>query len=469
MKRAAAILALMASACTSMQPAYVRPDPAIPASWPVGDAYLRQSEATLPAVTYRHIFRDPRLQTLIDQALVNNRDLMVAASNIAAAREQVRIQRAQQLPQVDASAGATVSGSGSGSGVDASYQAGVGVPNFEIDLFGRLRSLTDVQRNRYFATEAAARTVRLALVADIATAWLNYAADASLLGIAEDTVASADKSVRLTRARLEGGIAPRTDLRQAEQILEGAKADAADQKTALAQDVNLLRLLVGAEINPALLPVSIDQAAPTVAELPAGLDSQVLLRRPDVVEAEYQLRAANAQIGAARAALFPRISLTGLLGFASSALTSLFSADSLAWSASGDATYTIFQAGAGRANVRLTEAQRAAAVAAYQRAIQQAFREVADALARRGTIGEQLRARQAQRAAAADSYLLTEARYRNGIESFLGSLDAQRSYYSAQRTLVLSQLEAATNRVELYRSLGGDSSLTAPITETAAP
>jgi outer membrane protein, multidrug efflux system len=215
--------------------------------------------------------------------------------------------------------------------------------------------------------------------------------------------------------------------------------------------------------------VLIDQAAPTVAELPAGLDSQVLLRRPDVVEAEYRLRAANAQIGAARAALFPRISLTGLLGLASSALTSLFSADSLAWSASGDATYTIFQAGAGRANVRLTEAEKAAAVATYQRTLQQAFREVADALARRGTIGEQLRARQAQREAAADSYLLTEARYRNGIESFLGSLDAQRSYYSAQRTLVLSQLEASTNGVVLYRSLGGDSSLTAPITEIAAP
>ena len=469
MRKFAAFLALMAAGCASMQPAYVRPDSAVPASWPVGDAYLRQSEAALPAVTYRDIFRDPRLQKLIEQALVNNRDLMIAAANIAAAREQVRIQRAQQLPQVDAGAGATLAESGSGSSVEDSYQAGLSIPSFEIDLFGRLRSLTDVQRNRYFATEAAARTTRLALVADIATAWLSYSADASLLGIAEDTVASAEKSVRLTRARLEGGIAPRTDLRQAEQILEAARADAADQKTALAQDVNLLQLLVGAPIDPRLLPASIDQAAPTVAELPAGLDSQILLRRPDVVEAEYELRAANAQIGAARAALFPRISLTGLLGFASTALTGLFSGDSLAWNASGDTTYTIFQAGAGRANVRLTEAQKAAAVATYQRTIQQAFREVADALARRGTIGEQLRARQAQREAAADSYMLTEARYRNGIESFLGSLDAQRSYYSAQRILVLSRLEASTNLVALYRSLGGDSSLSGPAIGTAGP
>jgi len=444
-----------------MQPAYIRPDSAIPASWPTGDAYLRQSEAALPVVTYRDIFRDPRLQALIEQALINNRDLAVAAANISAAREQVRIQRAQQFPQVDAGGSVTVSGSrDDDKDVSANYQAGLSVPSFEVDLFGRLRSLTNVQRNRYLATEAAARATRLALVSDIADAWLTYAADSSLLRIAEDTVTSAEKSLKLTRARLEGGIAPRTDLRQAEQVMENAKADAADQRTALAQDVNLLRLLVGSEVDPKLLPASIDQAAPTVAELPAGLDSQVLLRRPDVVEAEYQLRAANAQIGAARAALFPRISLTGLVGLASSALTSLFSGGAFAWSAGADATYTIFQAGAGRANVRLTEAQKAAAIATYQRTIQQAFREVADALARRGTIGEQVRARQAQREAAADTYLLTEARYRNGIDSFLGSLDAQRSYYSAQRTLVLSRLEAATNLVDLYRSLGGDSLLT---------
>ena len=448
-----------------MQPAHVRPDAAVPASWPTGDAYLRQTEATLPAVTYRDIFRDPRLQALIEQALVNNRDLAVAAANISAAREQYRIQRAQQLPRLDAGAGATVSGTegsgGTGSSTAERYELGLSVPSYEVDLFGRLRSLTDVQRNLFFATEAAARTTRLALVSDLAAAWLTYAADSSLLRIAEDTVASAEKSVRLTRARLEGGIAPRTDLRQAEQVLEGAKADAADQRTALAQDVNLLRLLVGAEVDPRLLPASIDQAAPTVAELPAGLDSTVLLRRPDVVEAEYQLRAADARIGAARAALFPRISLTGLAGLASTALTSLLTGGAFAWSAGADASYTIFQGGAGRANVRLSEAQRSAAVATYQRTVQQAFREVADALARRGTIGEQLRARQAQREAAADSYLLTEARYRNGIESFLGSLDAQRSYYSAQRTMVLSQLGAATNLVELYRALGGDSLLTA--------
>lgn len=458
MRRMTPLVVLVLAGCMSMEPHYVQPDPAIPASWPAGDAYLRQSEATLPAVTYRDIFRDQRLQALIDQALVNNRDLRIAAANIAAARAQYRIQRAERFPQVDASAGATAAPTtaAGASRVDTSYAAGVGIPSFELDLFGRVASLTHAQLNRYLATEAGARATRLTLVANIADAWLLYAADASLLKIAEDTANSAERSVQLTRARLEGGIAPRTDLRQAQQILETARADLADQRTALAQDVNLLQLLVGAPIDMQLLPHSIDEAAATFAELPAGLNSYVLLRRPDVIEAEYQLRAANAEIGAARAALFPRISLTGLLGFASSALTGVFTGGAFTWSASADASYPIFSAGAGKANVRLTEAQRDAAVATYQKTVQTAFREVSDALARRGTIGDLLRARRANMQAAADTYRLSEARYREGIDPFLSTLDSQRSYYSAQQMLVLGRLTAAANLVGLYQTLGGD-------------
>jgi outer membrane protein, multidrug efflux system len=456
-KRCAPLIALTLAGCMSLDPHYVRPEPAIPASWPAGDPYLRQSEAALPAVTYRDIFRDPRLQTLIEQALLNNRDLQIAAANIAAAREQYRIQRAERFPEVDASAGVAATGSDTGSAVTAQYTAGVGVPSFEVDLFGRIASLTRADLNRFLATEAGARATRLTLVSDVATAWFTYAADSSLLQIAEQTAASAEKSVWLTRARLEGGIAPRTDLRQAEQILNQARADTANLRTQVAQDVNLLQLLVGAPIDARLLSRSIDEAAPTVAELPAGLNSYVLLRRPDVMQGEYQLLAANAEIGAARAALFPRISLTGLLGIASSSLTGLFSGGAFGWSGSADATYPIFRAGAGKANVRLTEAQRDAAIATYQKAIQTAFREVADALARRGTINDQLRARQAQAAAAADNYMLSNARYREGIDSFLSSLDAQRSYYLAQQTLVQSKLVAASNLVDLYESLGGDS------------
>ena len=450
--------ALLVASCTTLEPDYVRPDPAVPMSWQAGDPYVRQSQADLPAVTYRDIFRDPRLQGLIELGIANNRDLMVAAYNIAASRQRYRIQRSELFPQVDA--GGTVAGqpaTGTGeSGADLEYRAGLAVTSFELDLFGRVRSLSKAELNRYFATEAAGRSTRLALVSDIAIAWLTYGADASILKIAEDTAASAERSVRLTRARLEGGIAPRTDLRQAEQILHAAQALVAQQRTLLAQDVNLLQLLVGAPIDPKLLPASIEQAAPTVVALPEGVSSMVLLRRPDVMEAEYQLLAANAEIGAARAALFPNISLTGLLGLASSSLGGLLSSG-LNWSASAAAGYTIFDAGGNRANVRRTEAERDAAIAAYQKAIQSAFREVGDALARQGTAGDELRARQAQEASAADNYRLAEARYRAGIDNFLATLDAQRTYYSAQQSLVQMRLAAATNLVDLYRALGGDS------------
>ena len=455
MRKVAALVALLAAGCTTMEPNYGRPDPAVPASWPAGDSYLRHSEATLPSLPYQQVFRDPRLQTLIAQGLVNNRDLMVAAANIAAAREQYRIQRANQFPEITAGGSADVQTRESGSGLAANYTAGVQMPSFELDLFGRIRSQSHAALNRYLSTEAGARATRLTLVSDIATAWLTYGSDATLLQIARDTETAAVKSVRLTRLRLEGGIAPRTDLRQAEQILSQARADLADQRTAVAQDVNLMQLLVGAPIDPNLLPRSIEEAAASVIPVPTGTDSYVLLRRPDVVQAEYTLRAANADIGAARAALFPRISLNALLGFAGSSIGSLFS--SLGAGAGVDATYSIFNAGAGRANVRLTEAQRAAAVATYQRAIQTAFREVSDALARQGTLNDLLAANQTQKAAAADTYVLTEARYREGIDPFLNVLDAQRSYYAAQRTQALGRLTAAQNQVELYQALGGDS------------
>ena len=416
MKRGAALLALLATGCASLQPANVRPDPSIPASWPAGDPYLVQSEVGLPALTYKQVFTDARLQTLIAEAIENNRNLRATAANIAAAREQYRIQRAEQFPTVDASGGATFSGD-KGKGISAQYQAGVTVPSYEIDLFGRLRSLTDVELNRYFSTEAGARSTRLTLVANVASAWLAYAADSSLLLVDQQTAASAQKSVRITRIRLQGGVAPRTDVDQAEQILAVAQADLARQRTAVAQDANALRLLVGGPVDPSLLAGSIDEAFGTVAPLATGLNSYVLLRRPDVIQAEYSLRAANANIGAARAELFPRITLTGLLGFASGALLKLFTGGAFGWSLGANANYTIFQAGAGHANVRLTQAQQRAAVAAYQEAIQTAFREVSDALARRGTINDEIGARQRQRAVTSDSYLLTEARYNAGIRS----------------------------------------------------
>jgi len=466
MRRLALFLAVTSLGGCSMDPHYVRPELPVPPSWPVGDAYLKQSEAALPSISYRDIFRDPRLQTLIEQALINNRDLRVAAANIASARAQYHIQRAELLPEVDASAGYRFAdpGGGNSSGTSTnrgsgSFSTDIGINAFEIDLFGRVRSLSRAAQNRYFETEAAARATRLTLVGDIGTAWLTYASDKSLLKIAQDTAASAESSVKLTRARLDGGIAPRTDLAQAQIVLTTAQSDLAQQTTLVAQDVNALQLLVGAPIDPALLPASIDEAAQSFAELPAGLDSGILLRRPDVVQAEYELRATNAEIGAARAALFPRISLTALAGFASGPLGSLFTGGAFNYSVAPNVSYPIFRAGAGKAGVRQSEAQRDAALASYEKAIQTAFREVSDALARRGTIEAQTTAQLALAAAASDNYRLSDARYRGGIDTFLQSLDAQRSLYSAQRSLIATQLVAASNRVTLYRVLGGDATL----------
>lgn len=474
-------LALALSAC-SLAPKYLTPALPVADTWPAGDVYLAQSEATLPAVSHSEIFRDPRLQQLITRALENNRDLRVAAANLTAARAQVRVVRAGQFPAIGVTGSATYSEAGSsntgttnsgssGTTVNSrsgwTYSAQGGVSSFEVDLFGRLANATESQRNAALATEAAARTVRLGLVADLAQAWATYGADRDLLVIAEATASIAERSVELTRLRLKGGVAPRTDLRQAEQVLETARSDVAEQRTALAQDANVIRLLVGAEYDEGLLPASISEVIASLAVVPAGTSSQVLLRRPDVVEAEYDLRSANADIGVARAQLFPTVSLTGLTGFASSALSSLFSGGAFRWSAGGDASYNLFNAGGRVANVEVSKAQRDAALAAYERAIQVAFREVSDALADQGTIAERLRSAAANAAAAEDTARLTEARYRYGVEGFLSSLDAQRSLYTARRSEIATRLAAASNRVTLYRVLGGDAataSSAAPVT-----
>ena len=453
---AMSLAALLLAGC-SMTPPYERPSAPIRASWPVGDATLRQSEAGLPAVPWRSLFADPGLATLIDSALTNNRDLAVALANVRAARARYRIQRADRLPVVEVGAGAGTQGTDSDT--SGRFSADIGVTAFELDLFGRVAALSEAEQQRYFASEAGARAVRIALVGDVADAWVATAADRSLLALAQDTAANARRAVTLTRARLEGGIAPRTDLRQAEQILFTAEADVARLTTAVAQDINALELLTGGPVDAALLPAAIEPAGDLIALLPAGLDSAVLLRRPDVIQAEYELRAANAEIGAARAALFPRISLTGLAGFASTALSGLFGSGGFAFSGNAGISYPIFNAGAGRAGVELSQAQRDAALASYEGAIQAAFRDVADALARAGTYAEEERAQRALVAAAEDTFTLTDARYRGGIDPFLTRLDAQRSLYSAQRTLVSTLAGRASNRITLYRALGADPSI----------
>lgn len=449
------LMLLAALAGCSMEPKYARTELPVPSSWPVGDAYLKQTEAALPSYRWQDVFGDPRLRAVIAQALANNQDLAVAAANIAAARAQFKIQRAELLPQLDLGAGYRRTGGGAGPDGD-NVSLDFGFSGYELDLFGRIRSETHAAQNRYFATEAGARATRLTLVSDVAGAWLAYAADSSLLSIAERTAETARQSVALTRTRLEGGIAPRTDLRQAEIVLRTAEADIAEQTTAVAQDLNALQLLVGAPIDSANLPTTIDDAGARLSEVPAGLDSAILLRRPDVIQAEWQLRAATADIGAARAALFPRISLTTLLGFAAPALGGLFDGGNFSYSAGADANFPIFRAGAGRANVALSEAQRDAALATYRKAIQSAFADVADALARRGTIDRQLASVRAGREAAADNFALADLRYRGGVANYLESLTAQQALYSAERSLVTVQRLRAINVAALYRSLGGE-------------
>ena len=467
--RALLLASTLALTGCSLAPKTVLPTPPVPQSWPVGDAYLLQSEAALPVLSYQSVFTDPRLQSLAEQALTNNRDLRVAYANVAAARAQARVTRSGQFPAIGISGGAGYSdggGNGTGGGGSGDFSLRGGITAFELDLFGKLANATESDRNRALATEAASRTVRLALIANLADAWATYGADRDLLAIAQDTAANARENVRLTRARLDGGVAPRTDLRQAEQILATAEDAIAAQTSALAQDENLIRLLVGGDVDRALLPGGLADVTPAIASLPAGVNSQILLRRPDVIEAEYSLRAANADIGVARAQLFPSISLTGLLGFASNALSSLFDSGSFSWSAGGDMTAPIFDAGGRRAGVAVSEAQRDAALANYEGAIQTAFREVADALAVQGTIAERVRAAAANTAAAADTAMLTDARYKGGVDSFLASLDAQRSLYAARRSEIATQLLLAQTRIALFRALGGDSGAG---TETAPP
>ena len=469
-----AILLAVTMVCgCSLEPKYVAPLPAVPQSWPVGDPALRASEASLAALGYRDVFRDTHLQNLIRQGLANNQDIRLAVANIAAARGLYRVQRSALLPSITASGSGSIRDGGNGGfggtnangggtangGSTTQYSVNIGASAFEIDLFGRIRSQSNAALNSYFATEAAARAVRLTLVADIADAYLTLATDRTLLGIAQDTVRSAERSVTLTRARLAGGVAPRTDLRQAETVLGTAQSDVANLTTLVAQDRNALDLLVGAPVAMGDLPPSIEAVESAIAPVPAGLDSSILLRRPDVIESEFRLRAANAQIGAARAAFFPRISLTSLAGFASTALGSLFSGGAFNYSVAPGMTLPLFDGGANRGNLAVARAQFEAASASYQRTIQAAFRDVADALARRATIADQAGAQTRLEAAAQDTARLTDARYRGGVASFLESLDAQRSLYSARRSLASTRLVRARNLVDLYRAVGGDPTL----------
>ena len=451
--------ALLAGACTTLTPNYERPAAPVPASFP---GVTADSEARAVAdIAWRDYFADPRLRELIELALANNRDLRISTLNIEQARAQYRIQRADRFPAINAGIGETTTrtpGDLTTSGnatISRQYSANLGLSAWELDFFGRVRSLSEQALETYLGTEEARRSAQLSLVAEVATAWLTLAADRELRDLAQNTFETQQKSLSLTRKSFEAGASSALDLRQAETTMQRARADAALYTAQVARDENALALLAGTPVPATLLPEKLVDAVSALAELPAGVPSSVLARRPDVLQAERQLRAANASIGAARAAFFPRITLTASAGTASSTLDGLFGSGSRNWSFSPQLSLPIFNAGALRASLDVAEVQRDINVATYEKTIQSAFREVADGLADRATLAEQLDAERRLVAASEETFRLSEARYRNGIDSYLGLLDAQRSLYSAQQELIGVRLSEASNRVTLYKVLGG--------------
>ncbi len=457
---ALAVGTALLSACGTLAPDYERPAAPVAAAWPQqGD----ETAGATPAaeLPWHDYFTDPRLQALIARALEDNRDLSVALLNIEQARARYRIQRAERLPAIDAGARQSVqrlpadlNGNGQAA-ISRQYGASVGLASWELDLFGRIRSLQDAALQTYLASEEARRGAQLSLVAELAEAWFTLAADRSQLALAQRTFEAQQQSRDITARSLALGVASRLELSQLETTLQRARADVARLEAQVAADRNALELLAGGPLAEALLPTSLDDAGGTLALPPAGLPSEVLVRRPDVLQAEHRLQAANADIGAARAAFFPSISLTAAAGTASASLDGLFEAGARSWSFVPQVSVPIFHAGALQASLEVAEIQRDIEVANYEQAIQSAFREVADALAERATIDRRLDAERKLVEASRDAFDLSDARYRRGIDSYLNQLDAQRTLYAAEQELIRTRLVETSNRVQLYKALGG--------------
>ena len=458
-------LFLALTGCASMAPEYTQPAAPVPAEWPSGPACGEETDTSsgqaAAATPWQQFFADARLQKLITLALENNRDLRVAILNIERTRAQYRIQRAELLPAVDAIGGASYQrvpddlASSGKARTEEQYLVELGISGYELDFFGRVRSLEDQALARYLASEEAQRSAQLSLVAEVAAAWLNLAADRERLQLSRETLDSNKATFELTRRRFEAGVASELDLRQAQTSVEASRGEVARATRLQAVDENNLRLLVGADLPAELLAAPTLSSIGLLPELATGQPSTVLLQRPDILQAENLLKGSNANIGAARAAFFPRIVLSGVGGFASDELTGLFQDGSLAWNFIPRVTLPIFDAGRNQANLEVAETDRAIALAGYEKAIQTAFREVADALAQRGTIEEELNAQQALVEATAQTHRLAEARFAKGIDSFLNVLDAQRSFSSAQQNLINVRLARLTSQVTLYKVLGG--------------
>ena len=466
---AAALLAAVAGC--SMIPAYQRPPAPVAAQFPGSDgtpAALRAAD-----IEWRRFFTDPRLQQLIEIGLQNNRDLRVALLNIERARALYQVQRADELPTVNATGqhnNQRIPGGASpvGTGYLLRYhQLGIGITSFELDFFGRVRSLGEQALATYLATEEARKNTQIVLVAAIANAWLTLLADDELLALAGDTLKTREESQRLAQLRFDSGVASELDLRQSQTLLESARASLAQLTRQRAFDENALVLLAGQSLPADLTAGRALNGQDLLADIPPGLPSDLLVTRPDIRAAEQQLIAANANIGAARANLFPRIALTTSVGVASRELSDLFSIRNKSWSFIPGVSLPIFDGGRNRASLEVSQVNRDIAVAQYEKSIQTAFREVADALAGRAALAAQLKSLQAQADAENARFKLSDLRYRGGVASHLDLLDAQRSLYGARQAVIQTQLQQLQNQVNLYKALGGG--WTGPPAPAAAP
>jgi multidrug efflux system outer membrane protein len=461
MNKSALTLALAAAlAGCSLAPNYERPESGLPERWTPATLQADAGQvASVPAAElgWQGFFRDARLQRLIGIALENNRDLRIATLNVEAFRAQYRVQRADLFPGVSADAAMSRTRTPEAvnplAGINTQYSATLGL-SWELDLFGRVRSLRDQALEQYFASEAAQRSAKVSLVAGVANAWLALQADQALLQVASDTLKTYEESLALTQRSYDVGVASALELSQAKTAADSTRGALSAFTRLVAQDRNALTQLLGGPVPAELLePTGLQDDL--LAEVPAGLPSDLLRSRPDILQAEHQLRAANANIGAARAAFFPRIGLTGAAGLASGELSDLFGSDAGYWSFTPSISLPIFNAGRLRANRDYAEVAKNIQVAQYEKAIQTGFREVADGLAARATYSDQVSAQRNLLATSEEYYQLAERRYRGGVDSYLSLLDAQRQLFVARQQLIGDRLAQLISEVNLYKALGG--------------
>lgn len=453
----AALAALLLGGC-SFIPTYERPAAPVPDSYPAANAADTTGAKAAADINWQDYFTDPHLQTLIDLALRNNRDLRMAMLRVEQARAQFDIQRSAEYPTVSGIGSFTRQPSTATGKYGSIYQVGLGITSWEIDFFGRIAALKEQALAQYLSTDEARKASQISLVSAVASGWLTLVSDEELMELSRQTLKTREESVALTRLRLDNGVSSELDMRQAESLAEQARATLAQQQRQRMLDENAMVLLIGQaipdDVGASLGTARLGKTAPMQA-LPVGLPSELLQHRPDIVSAEQQLIGANANIGAARAAFFPRISLTAQFGTVSSDLSGLFKSGSWAFSLAPQAMLPIFDAGRNEANLNAAQVGRDIAVAQYEKSIQTAFREVADALAGRATLQDQLNAQTAQTRSDTRRFELSDLRYRNGVASYLDLLDAQRSLYASEQALVLTRLQQLQNQVALYKVLGG--------------